>query len=82
MSAKIVIVQWEDSSAMPGIWNSASDLVKDTNHLCTSIGHLVHDDDDCLIVASHKGPHDDYAGAMRIPKRTVLCVKTLRGGER
>jgi hypothetical protein len=67
-------IEWEDSSVLPGIWNSASDLANETNHVCTSVGFLVHSDKDCVVVASHKGPHDDYAGAMRIPRRNILLM--------
>ena len=74
---KFVRVEWEDSSSMNRIWNTPDDYAKQKNSQCTSIGYLVHEDETCVVVASHKG-EGDFGGGMRIPKRAIIKRKTVR----
>ena len=73
----LVYIEWEDSSASGGVWNGIERLAKMKNQRCTSIGYLVHEDRDCVVVAGHKGGFD-FSGDMRIPKRSILRKKRIR----
>ena len=72
-----VHVEWEDSSSRAHIWNDTEVLKTGTNQRCTSVGYLVHSDDQCVIVAAHKG-EQDYAGDMRIPRRAIVKMRRVR----
>jgi hypothetical protein len=74
---KFVRIEWVDSSSSSRIWNSRESLMAHDNERCVSIGYLVHEDKDCVVVAGHKGTHD-FAGDMRIPKRAIVKRKNLK----
>jgi len=68
---KMIRIEWEDSSSSSRIWNTVEKLKSFSNARCISVGFLVHEDDTCVVIAGHKG-EEDYAGEMRIPKRSIV----------
>lgn len=80
MSKVIVRVEWEDSSSTSRIWNSKEYLSSAKNQRCVSIGFLVHEDKDCVVIAGHMGVNDqpDFAGDMRIPKTAIRKRKRIK----
>ena len=80
MSKAIVRVEWEDSSSTSRIWNSKEYLSTAKNQRCVSVGFLVHEDKDCVVIAGHMGLNDtpDFAGDMRIPKSAIRKRKRIK----
>lgn len=75
----VVRVEWEDSSSSSRVWNSQESLAAQKDQRCLSVGFLVHEDSDCVVIAGHAGLSEfpDFAGDMRIPKSAIRKRKHL-----
>ena len=76
----LVRIDWVDSCRHEG-WRNPSDVVGRSDLRCTSIGFLVDDSPDSLVIASHiawpEGP-DPLVGAMQsIPRCSVTKISRL-----
>lgn len=82
MNHKLVRVEWEDSSSSSRVWNTKEYLSTGGNQRCVSVGFLVHEDKDCVVIAGHMGLNDrpDFAGDMRIPKSAIRSRRKMRHG--
>jgi hypothetical protein len=71
---EMLLVDWVDSSAAHG-WNHI-DAINPALKVCTSIGFLINETEDALIIAAHLSFDPDLCcGDMSIPK--VAIVKRL-----
>lgn len=81
MTPPLVLVTWVDSRQTEGSWQFLSDLSPPAPVICRSVGWLVHDGPDCLIVAQSLGDvaDDDIqtAGRKHIPRPCVQETKVL-----
>ena len=79
MSYPLVRIEWEDSSSTSRVWNTQEYLSSAKNQRCVSVGFLVHEDKECVVVAGHMGmdEYPDFAGDMRIPKSAIRKRRRL-----
>ena len=72
-------VEWWDAVASNG-WESADDTKANVSlHKIETVGFLVHEDDDCLVLAGSRSWDDDETNnRMAIPKRWIINRETLR----
>lgn len=79
MTYKLFRVEWEDSSSFSRVWNSKESLSASKNQRCVSVGFLVHEDKDCVVIAGHMGLNEqpDFAGDMRIPKSAIRSRRRM-----
>ena len=81
-TARPVRVDWLDSKQpVPG-WQWVSELEAPTPARCTSIGFLVGESDEALVLAQSLADADDHehtqaGGAMTIPRACVLNLSEL-----
>ena len=79
MSMRRVYVEWIDSYTSTG-WRD-TDVLDAEPLMCYSIGYLVRDAEDGIVVAAHLGgdpakPHQ-VCGAMTIPRSAVVRLEDL-----
>jgi hypothetical protein len=79
---KRVQVEWVDSMADGG-WSDREDAIRRAENPdvmnVSSVGYLVAEADDRLLLASSFGPHADIVqGCVQIPSAAVREVKELR----
>lgn len=78
----IVMVKWEDATNS-GEWNTLEGAQKfedfEFNYHCYSVGYLIRDDDECVILASRATRDFSNVGLVeRIPRGMVHEVVTIR----
>lgn len=83
----LVMIEWEDSLQPAGAWSYLSDFEPKPSMRIASVGWLVHDGDDCKVVAPNIGSLDDadnaqMTGAIQIPTRCVVSVQKLKEPKR
>jgi hypothetical protein len=81
----LVLIRWKDSSSRHfSTWREIDTVVefaKGGAYDCASVGWLVYENKDCVVLAPHVAVDaDDVIGEMKIPKgaiesRTVLIAK-------
>jgi hypothetical protein len=82
----LVMVEWEDSAQpVPG-WQHLSEFTPQSVIKCVSVGWLIHDSTDMLVIAPNMGDLDSennvqVSGVIRIPARCVVSVKELEEPE-
>ena len=75
---KIVRVEWIDSISCGGsVWANNDEVAKLMPDTIKSVGFLVKEEDDFLIVAGHVGGHQT-SGDICIPRCAVQRVTVLR----
>lgn len=75
---EILFVRWVDSSAAHG-WNHI-EAINPALKVCTSIGFLINETDDALILAAHLSFDPDLCcGDMSIPKVAIIQRTPLHG---
>ena len=73
----IVLIVWEDIELQDGGWIKHGH-VDVTPCLMTSVGYLIHNDDNYLIYASDLAEDGTTNGRTQVPKGLVKSVKVLR----
>lgn len=80
----LVMVEWTDSYGCSSSWEEIPSQPPPQHH-CFSVGWLIHDSDDVIVVVPHITPQHDEIGAeengcgdMTIPKCSVVNVTKLR----
>jgi len=78
---KIVKVSWIDSRGSRDRWVELEEIKKETICQCESIGFLVHEDNEKVVVMPHYG-HDPKQGCgdMTIPKVSIIEIIELTKG--
>ena len=79
---KRVQVEWLDSMTDGG-WSDRDDAIRRAEHpdvlRVTSVGYLIADTDEWLLLATSHGPHADIVqGCVQIPREIVREVRELR----
>ncbi len=79
---EIVLVEWEDATNISN-WVDLADIAEwasDGDYVCRSVGYLVHEDDDCVVLAARVGlaGEPEQVGLFeRIPKPMITLRWTL-----
>ena len=75
---KLVYVKWVDSYGCGHAWGEISDI-SPAPHYCHSVGWIVSESDECIVVVPHLSPAHDEIGAvengcgdMTIPKVSII----------
>lgn len=73
MTYPIERVTWVDSASIDA-WHSLEELKRLTSEVyaCVSVGYLVHETEDSIVVASTTGEQERLCSAMQIPKVAIL----------
>ncbi len=77
-----VLVEWEDSYCSTG-WRFLAEMEPEVMR-CRSLGWVVSQDDDCLVLAPHVSAEDhgdaplQGNGIMVIPKRAITSVEPVK----
>ena len=83
----LILIEWRDAYGVGTNWAPIND-VTGTCLLCYSVGWLVFQDDDCVVVVPHMSqsghPHavQQGCGDMTIPRSAILSIKELDPKER
>lgn len=87
MTDKVVYVEWDDSSYGAAGWQDSTGWTGQHKPiLCSSIGRLIHEDSNSLVLAPHWHDHADgvrVQGCLRIPtsairRRVSILTKAKR----
>lgn len=79
----VVLAEWVDATNM-ALWTDVDDLAdwaEDGGYLCRNVGYLVHEDDECIVLAGRialRGEPQQVGIFERIPKGVLLTRQTLR----
>lgn len=82
-SYDLVLVEWVDASRLSPNWIDLADIPEPYAHRCLSVGYLIAENDEGLILVPNLGSVDDpdemhtYGGVM-IPAHAVRKRKKLR----
>lgn len=81
MNPPIVLVEWEDATNV-GPWHDIEDAAAfddpEIDYHCTSVGYLIRDDEQCVVVASRATGDFKQVGLFeRIPRGMVYRVTRL-----
>lgn len=83
----LVKVVWVDSYGCGSAWEPLSSL-KAMKHECVSVGYIVKDNGQCLVVVPHISPEnvvlavdEQGCGEMIIPKVAVVSIQHLMEGK-
>jgi len=72
-----VLLEWEDSqSLIYNVWNDKADIVNQECPRIATIGFVLHEDKEKIIVAASKGG-DQASGDMVIPKSAIRKRRRL-----
>lgn len=84
---RLVLVEWEDASGGMGDWVSLDDLPVDVPYLCASVGWLVAESKDRIIIVANIATENERherqgCHAMTIPRSMIRRIVTLPIPER
>lgn len=68
----VYVVEWTDSAFLSE-WHDAEDY--GATLLCTTVGYLVHDEDEFIFVASTRDANGRWCGGMAIPRTAIASMK-------
>jgi hypothetical protein len=73
-----VIIDWDDSCALDGgIWHDKEAVEELKSHKCRSIGWVVKENKDCVVLVSSTSDHQ-FSGDICIPKSAIKKRKKLK----
>lgn len=77
---KLEYIEWDDSSALNGrVWNATEHLISVAKQIrCRSIGWVVHETRELVIIAGHHDGNEDWSGDMTIPKSAIRKRRNVR----
>ena len=71
---RLVLVEWVDSCSFVGsLWIGKDNVEGLDPHSCKSVGWIVKEDDECIVLAASLSDHE-YSGNMCIPK---VCITKM-----
>ena len=76
----LVEVWWSDASDMEPGW--ATDLEKPKHAMALSVGFMLMDDKDHLVIALDTDEHGAHNGRSQIPRGMVKKIKVLRKADK
>ena len=76
----LVEIIWDDASTLTGTWKSKEEFEKEplTPQLMLSVGFLIREDEDYIVVAMDLDNEGGHASRSQIPKGMVKKVRVLR----
>jgi hypothetical protein len=79
---KLALVYWSDSAQASGAWRHMEDLPEPEAIDCASVGWIVKEDDEVLMIAQSMGDigtdNTQCAGIKQIPKCCITEIKILQ----
>lgn len=72
----LVEVWWSDASEMEAGWTA--EIQKPDHAMALSVGFLIHDDKDHLVIALDTDEHGMHNGRSQIPRGMVKKIKVIR----
>jgi len=80
----LVLVKWVDSHGCTSNWGTIPDT-SPSAHYCYSVGWLVAESDDCMVIIPHISPEceeinadEQGCGEMTIPKTSVKKITNIK----
>jgi len=73
---KVVKIEWVDSGGNDTVWEYKEDWEL-TSHKCTSVGILVADDRDEVVICQSEN-NDQYGRLFVIPRGCIKSIKELK----
>jgi len=80
MNYRIVRVNWIDATEITTGWITLETIQATIKSIVTSVGHLIEEYDDYIIIALSIGQYG-IQGAMTIPTRAILDIEDLQPSE-
>lgn len=83
VSERLVLVDWFDSFGVGPDWSEWDEAREVQPLVCQSVGWVLRDNNDVLVIASHRSDKDhkhssqQWCGDMTIPKVAVVKVTNL-----
>jgi hypothetical protein len=82
-SCPLVLIEWEDSAQPIPSWHFLTDFEAPNNIRCASVGWLIHDSPEKMVLAPNFGGISDassaqVSGMIQIPTRCILKLTHLR----
>ena len=74
---KLVLVKWEDSVQPVVTWHHFDDLPALEIAKCESVGLVVAENDQVLMLAANVADNEQCSGIMRIPKSCITEIITI-----
>lgn len=81
---KLVLVEWIDSYGCGTNWETVDDMMAITPHYCKSVGWIVKETDEMILVVPHISPDNGDIGAklsgcgdMAIPVCSIRFMMTI-----
>jgi hypothetical protein len=81
MKYKLVYIEWEDSYSGRQGWYSLDEALIESREagICKSIGYLIVDDTNCVVIAQSMGIEDvTVHNTLHIPKVLIKKRKTIK----
>lgn len=77
---RIVYVVWADSHGCHDRWTDFSDLEHSNLPVCYSVGMVMQENDDIIVLVPHwyLEPDPNGMGEMCIPKRAIVSTQVLK----
>lgn len=80
----LVYIEWADSFGCSSEWTSTAD-VADVEHICISVGFLLKESKDIVVIVPHFSPANEKidakeqgCGDMAIPRSAIRQLRTLK----
>ena len=82
MPRGLVLIEWEDSAQPTPAWQHSASLQRGGVVRCQSVGFLLHEGKDVMILAPNIGDistdNEQVSGIIRIPTRSIVRQLKLR----
>ena len=79
-----VEIEWVDSLDVSDGWETIEHYIEEgAMIICTSVGYLIHEDEDIMILAMSHDPSNEHVGhGMTIPKVSIKKIFDLQADSR
>ena len=77
MKSKMVLVEWNDIAVVHG-WVCIAEAREDEFACCQSVGFLIEDNDDKIILALSVSDYGNVFERQVIPREAIKSIKKLR----
>ncbi len=78
MERKLVMIEWVDSCGCSSHWQSSEDLEEIEPMVCKSVGWLLQENSNCVVIAPHNCEDTkQMCGDMTIPTLAITKITAL-----
>jgi hypothetical protein len=75
---RLVLIEWLDATGGTRAgWKPVADMKRDLPHKCRSVGWIIHEDDDRVVIVPHMTGDGDGDGELTIPRDWQQSVLEL-----